>query len=490
MAATDVPTEVRHRAPVGHIVATVIGVLMILASLGSVAGGGVLLWAHTTQRDGDGYLNTSSEHFETITNAIVSDRIDLGTSVRERQRRYDLGDLATVRLTVDSSSEKPVFVGIGPADRVGEYLAGSARAELIDVRTGPFRPRYRTYEGTAPEPPAAQDFWVASASGRGARTLQWAPETGRWAVVVMNADGSAGVAVDASAGVRLPWLLGLAIGLLVGGGVVLILGAALLVIGVTGLARHPVPPEPETPPPGSPVRVEGELDPEVSRWLWLFKVLLLIPHFIVLFFLWVAFAVLTVVAFFAILFTARYPRALFDFNVGVLRWTWRVSFYAFGANGTDRYPPFTLAPVADYPATLAIAYPERLSRGLVLVKWWLLAIPQYVVVGILLGGTRTVRTSAGPAEVTSIGLLSWLVFVAVVALLFTGRYPRRLFDLIVGLDRWVLRVAAYVTLLTDRYPPFALDQGPHEPPPPPPALAAHEPPDPPESAGAAAVPPA
>lgn len=205
------------------------------------------------------------------------------------------------------------------------------------------------------------------------------------------------------------------------------------------------------PAAASPVMVDATIDRGLSRWLWLVKWILAIPHYLVLIALWLVFIVLSLVAFVAILITGRYPRGIFDFNVGVLRWHWRVSYYGFGANGTDRYPPFTLAET-DYPAHLDIAYPEHLSRGLVLVKSWLLALPHLLIVVVLVGGSWV-----------GMGLIGLLTFIGAVGLLFTGNFPRGIHDLVLGLNRWVLRVAAYAALMTDRYPPFRLDQGETDP---------------------------
>ncbi|MFC5182599.1 DUF4389 domain-containing protein [Actinomadura harenae] len=211
----------------------------------------------------------------------------------------------------------------------------------------------------------------------------------------------------------------------------------------------------------SPLRVEGTPEPTPSRALWIVKWLLLIPHYIVLFVLWIGVLVVSVIAFFAILITGRYPRALFDYTVGVLRWYWRVSYYGYGVLATDRYPPFTLGEAPDYPARLDIAYPEQLSRGLVLVKWWLLAIPHYLILGAFTGAGM--YTAHMGMVWRAPGLIGVLVLIVAIALLFTAKYPRGLFHLLMGLSRWTLRVSAYALLLTDTYPPFRLDQGPNEP---------------------------
>src|ERR1700750_1740614 len=146
-----------------------------------------------------------------------------------------------------------------------------------------------------------------------------------------------------------------------------------------------------------PVEVRARLGEPWSRWLWLVKWLLAIPPYIVLFLLWIAFAAVTIIAFFAILVTGRYPRGLFGFNLGVLRWSWRVGYYTYSALATTLSPPFSLDEEPDYPATLDITYPERLSRGLVLVKWWLLAIPQYAIGSVFAGGAAYTATR-GPGR--------------------------------------------------------------------------------------------
>ncbi len=199
-----------------------------------------------------------------------------------------------------------------------------------------------------------------------------------------------------------------------------------------------------------PLSLRGELIETPSRGWWLLKWLLGIPHYFILIFLWIAFAVVWIISLFAILFTGKHPKGLFDFKVGVLRWSWRVGFYSYEALGTDKYPPFSLDPDPNYPADLDIPYTENMSRGLVLVKWWLLAIPHYIIGGFFAGawGPRIGKWQ--------FGLVFILAIFSGIVLLFTGNYPQSIFKLLIGFNRWGYRVAAYVALMTDEYPPFRL----------------------------------
>lgn len=466
----------------------VVGILFSMLGVGLLFGGIAASWVNALQNDG-GYLTSPRERFAVDSSAIVSARADgIRGDTYPGPLPFDVG---SIRIAAESADPgKDVFVGIAPRQDVDRYLSGANYSELRDVEFRPFRTEYREVQGTAQLPaPADQAFWVASAAGGGAQNLDWKIAAGDWSVVVMNADASPGISADLQAGFRSELFGPIAAGLLAAGAILLILGVPLLIFGAQGLGRHGAHPEPPvraaagsaptaafqgtaTQPPALtapaerapyPSRLRGDLDPVLSRWMWLVKWVLAIPHFIVLFFLWFAFVVVTIIAWFAILFTARYPRSLFDFNVGVLRWSWRVSFYAYGALGTDQYPPFTLART-DYPADFEVDYPERLSRGLVLVKGWLLALPHLIIIGALTGSSTVRWTDPDAAGVryetgTGFSLFGFLILVAAVILLFSGRYQRPLFDLILGFNRWIYRVITYVALMRDEYPPFRLDQG-------------------------------
>jgi hypothetical protein len=484
--------EVDPRAPeeavevkAGRIVLLVVGVLLVVLGFGVGLAGGGATWAHLAGRDADGYVSTPAFELVTDSAAISAEHLDLVTEPGDWAgwvRRVDL------RLTVEpADADAAVFVGLAPRAAVEAYLAGVAHDEVasLDVRGS----GYERTDGDRPlVAPWVHGFWTVSATGEGTQVLDWPAEAGSWAVVIANADGSSGVAVEATAGVRTEALLPIGLGLLVVALLLIAGGSVLIVLALPhdedarrGADRTPEAPPSVVPatgrpaPTAYPLAVTGELDPDTSRWQWLVKWLLLVPHLVVLAVLWTVFVVLTAFAGVAILVTGRYPRGIFDLNVGILRWTWRVTFYGYGVLGTDRYPPFSLED-ADHPAHLEVAYPERLSRGLVLVKWWLLVLPHLLIVSLLTGGGAAwVSDTATEVRWPLLGggLIGVLVLVAAVSLLVTSRYPRGLFDLVVGLNRWVLRVVVYAALMTDRYPPFRLDSGGQEPPvpvPPPPPV--------------------
>jgi hypothetical protein len=452
------------------VVALIAGSLLALLAAALILGGAALLAAHLTQRDDDGFYTSPTTRLATGTYALTGEGIDLGDADSTADLSVESFD-ATTRVRVDPAGDAPLFVGIAPEAKVQAYLRGVAQDQVQDVghHHGALSARYDRLPGArTPPPPGTERIWVASSSGAGTQTLRWKPRGGRWSVVVMRADAARGVAADVNVGVRLTVLLWIGISLLAAGVLIAGASAGLLVFGTRSseVGARPAPAEVGEPwaiaavVPGAgtstyPVDIRAELDEPLSRWLWIVKWFLAIPHAILLAFLWLAFGVLTVVAFFAILITGRYPRSLFDFNVGVLPWSWRVGYYAWATIGTDRYPPFSLAPDPAYPADLEIPYPERLSRVKVLFKSWLLALPHLAVLAAFFGWWNAAITW-GSTTLQPPGLLGILVLVAGAVLLFTGRYPRDVFDLLVGIARWSLRVAAYVALMRDEYPPFRL----------------------------------
>jgi hypothetical protein len=186
-------------------------------------------------------------------------------------------------------------------------------------------------------------------------------------------------------------------------------------------------------PTSSPiVQYDVEYPESLSHWMVLVKWLLAIPHLIILSLLGYAVGLTTFIAWFAILFTGRYPQGLFKFAMLYLRW--QANTYAYVLLQRDEYPPFG---EGSYPVVFQLDYPEHLSRGLIFIKW-LLVIPHLIVLSLL-------------------GLAAYIVtIIAWFAILITGRYPQGMFTFVVGVTRWAYRTFAYWYLLTDAYPPFTL----------------------------------
>ncbi len=439
----------------GRIIGIIMGSVVLLTGLGLVLGGGGVLVAERVLADEHGFVSLRSTPIDQDACAVVVPAYIGGDGW------FWWHHVVTVRVEVTGrgAEAKPLFVGVADRADADAYLAGVSVAEVRNLRFPnddlTRRPslEVRAVPGTAaPSAPTAQTFWLASASGARTSSLDWRVEPGDYDLVMMNADGSRGIIASATLGVRAPVVLTIA-GVVLGvGAVVLGLGVLIVVLSARRSRGNGQPVTAEGtgsagPSEGSfPLSFQAAYTESLSPLLWLVKWLLLIPHFVVLGFLWAGFAGSWVLSFFAILFTGRYPRGLFEYNVGVLRWTWRVGFYGYQALATDQYPPFSLR-AGGYPADLDVRYPEKLSRRLALVKWWLLAIPHYIILAFLVG--------TGPHWG---GLVLILTLVSGVILLFSSRYSRDLFRIIVGANRWAFRVLAYTSLMTDVYPPFQLEE--------------------------------
>jgi hypothetical protein len=215
----------------GRSIALIVtGALASLVAAGLLAVGGVALWGDA-QKDSDGYLSTDTHRFEAGTRALATENLDIDLDGGDLV--MDTGDLGKVRLKVESRDDKPVFVGIARTSDVNDYLAGVSHTTLTDVSTSPFEADYDDHAGDRrPVAPADSQIWAASEQGSGKQTLNWEIHDGDWSVVVMNADGSAGVDADVSTGAKVPFLDELGWTAIGSGSFVLIIGVALLVLGI------------------------------------------------------------------------------------------------------------------------------------------------------------------------------------------------------------------------------------------------------------------
>ena len=229
----------------GKIVLVITGSLATLLAVGLLTGGGLALWG-SSQKDSDGYLSTDTHRFEAGTRALATENMDIDLDGGDWV--MDTADLGKVRLQVESRDAKPVFVGIARSSDVDAYLAGVSHSTLTDVDTSPFDADYEDHAGhRRAVAPAQSRIWDASQQGSGKQTLNWEIRDGDWSVVVMNADGSAGVDADVSTGAKVPFLNELGWTAVGSGLFALLAGVALLVAGI----RRPSDPT-GTAPVGGP----------------------------------------------------------------------------------------------------------------------------------------------------------------------------------------------------------------------------------------------
>jgi hypothetical protein len=235
---TDTNTQTTPRpTPGGRVGLIVAGAVAGILALGALGLGAAALWADGQKND-DGYLTTDSERFAAGTRALATDNLDIDLDGVDWL--VDSGELGKVQLEVASEDDEPVFVGIARTQDVDSYLRGVDHTQVTDVDATPFEASYRHESGDRrPAAPARQTFWAASTEGRGTQTLDWRVNDGEWSIVVMNADGSRGVAADVSAGAKIPALDELGWSALGGGGALLIGALALIVLGVRPPRNRP-----------------------------------------------------------------------------------------------------------------------------------------------------------------------------------------------------------------------------------------------------------
>jgi hypothetical protein len=210
----------------GRILLLVAGTIAGLAAAALIAAGTTALWADHSKTDKDGYFSSGRQAVSTQTHAFVSDPIEIDEGA---DWIFDDQGHLTFRIASAGTDGKPVFVGVAPKDAVATYLTGVSYEQVTDIDGDPFRLNTTPHSGTAkPIAPAHAGIWEQSVSGTGTQTLEWKPKQGDWAVVVMNADGSAGVSTQSTFGAKVTFLAEVGLALLAAG-IVLLVASVLFV---------------------------------------------------------------------------------------------------------------------------------------------------------------------------------------------------------------------------------------------------------------------
>jgi hypothetical protein len=225
---------------VGRVLLVAGGAIGAIVAAGIVAAGGVSLWADSAKTDRDGYFTSGPHPVQTTSHALVSDGINIDSSA---DWLFDDGHVG-VRVAASPSDGERVFICVARQADVSAYLSGVRYDRITDLDVDPFSLDTQRHDGDGtPVAPGSLRIWKASTEGSDSKVLTWNPEPGNWSVVIMNADGSAGVDTQTTFGARASFLFELGLGLVLGGAALLVGSLAML---IAGARRRP------TSPPGVP----------------------------------------------------------------------------------------------------------------------------------------------------------------------------------------------------------------------------------------------
>ncbi|HJU47180.1 MAG TPA: hypothetical protein VJ689_03540, partial [Gaiellaceae bacterium] len=244
-----------------RIVAIVIGtVLALVGAIVVIVGAGALVLA-----GGDNTIGTGSQRLTTVTAAIASGSAEIEDE-RPAGWLFDDNDELALRINAEAAAAKPLFLGVGPTDRVLAYLRAVPYDEVDDISFRPFGVDYDR-KGAPGESadlprPGEQPFWTARAVGSaGTVQLDWDYAPGSYTVVLMNADGTRGVEADASLELEVPYLhAGLIVAVVVGG-LLLLIGLLLAIFVARSPKAPPAPPASPAPEAAPPPPPEGPVPP-------------------------------------------------------------------------------------------------------------------------------------------------------------------------------------------------------------------------------------